>query len=277
MSWRIPVTIQNHLWHHTPQPNWDEERGWDWPFRKFGYESPDILFTDLHAQFNSISCAIQDPYGWHIDVCDIANEAKTRSEFLFLLQKRQEERFNELHKAWRQTRSSLVGNPDLLYSNQKIHDLWLRFVRISRNYSYDAFIGFFGAFAECETEPDQLEFNPSGPDSERENELGRQEQPDTLPTDPEQNTEDFDWENRRSRLVPLPESLKRKFPALEEPSRQSQTSPRTVAVAETSRKATTNPNKVVKRRTRRSKAARGNPEGLRRSARLQQRAERGKK
>ncbi|KAF2966395.1 hypothetical protein GQX73_g7176 [Xylaria multiplex] len=279
MSWRIPVTVQNHIWHHTPHPNWSEEREWDWPFWKFDFESPDILFTDLHAQYNSIPCAIQDPYGWWIDVCDIANEAKTRPEFFSLLQKRQEERFVELEKAWAKTRSSLIGNPDLIYSSHKICDMWLRFIRVSRNYSYDSLLGFFGAFAALETKTALLEFNPSEPDSEGENELGRQEQPDRRSTDSEQNTQDFDWEkyweDRKSRLVPFPESLRRKSAELEL-FPQSHTSQSRAAAAETSRRATTKPNKVVKRRIRRSKTTKGNPEGLRRSARLQQRAERGK-
>ncbi|TGJ76437.1 hypothetical protein E0Z10_g10872 [Xylaria hypoxylon] len=276
MSGREPTTVKNHLEHHTPPLHRDLEQEWDWPFWKFGYGSHHILFTELHAQFNSVPCAIQDPYGWHLDVCDIANEAKTRPEFLSLLQKRQDERFAELRKAWEKTRSLLIGDPGRWEIPQRRNDLWLRFARISRNFSYDAFLGYFGAYVEDGTMPARAVSKPTAPESERRNEAEGEEQPNAHQTEPKQNNSNFGRDNQRPRLIPLPESLRRKFEAVE-PSVQATTSSNKGETPKPSSGAATSPRKVVKRRTRRNKATGGNPECLRRSARLQQRSERRRK
>lgn len=98
MAYHFPArTIENHLEMHTPYPDWDNlDNEWKWPFGKFAYKDPNVLFTTLHAEFNSMKCAIQDPYGWHHDVCDVANTAKSKEEFLALLRQRQKERFDEI-------------------------------------------------------------------------------------------------------------------------------------------------------------------------------------
>ncbi|KAI0416261.1 hypothetical protein F5X98DRAFT_388060 [Xylaria grammica] len=286
MSCDDPVTIQNHLLRHTPQPDWSEEsdkQQWNWPFSKFGF-NPDILFTDLHARFNSVPCAIQDPFGWHLDVCDVAIEAQTEVEFYTLLQKRQEERFAELREAWEDTRSQLIGEPSRWDVPRRRNDLWFLFARISRNFSFDSILGYFGSYTGTEPTPAQMQ-------AKKQREARRAEywrnNPNAAPgTSP--------------RLVPLPVSLGGPIPEVEslrrettsppvepsmqnntslavEPPRQRSTSPKQAAEAKPSRRATRSPNKVVKRRARRNKAAGGNPEPVRRSARLQQRAEREKR
>jgi len=84
-NWYPTPTIGNHMKLHTPEPDYMLDRDWRWPIWKFGYDGPKILFTTLYAEFNSLKCAIQDPYGWHSDVCDVANIAKNKEEFLTLL------------------------------------------------------------------------------------------------------------------------------------------------------------------------------------------------
>ncbi|GAW20268.1 hypothetical protein ANO14919_097690 [Xylariales sp. No.14919] len=284
MSRDESTTIQNHLLHHIPRPNWSEDRQWDWPFSKFGFPGPDILFTDLHTQFNSVPCAIQDPYGWYFDVCDIANEAQDRAQFYTLLKKRQEERFAELRDAWETTKSRLAGQPSRWEVPRDRDDLWLRFIRISRNFSYDAILGYFGSYAENELSPVQIE-------AKKQREARRAEHKRNNPNATREPSPG---------LIPLPESLREDFLGVEPPSqentipaaepsmqestslavelpRQRSTSPKQAAEAKLSRRTTGSPNKVVKRRTRRNKAAGGNPEPVRRSARLQQRAEREKR
>ncbi|KAI8945743.1 hypothetical protein F4801DRAFT_597518 [Xylaria longipes] len=153
MDWRETPTIQNHQSLHTPRPEWVDDREWTWPFWKFGFKNGGVLFTQLHTEYNSIRCAIQDPYGWHLDVCDIANVADTREEFFALLRQRQDERFTELRKAWERTRSLLVGEPSRWDTPQAKTDLWVNFVRISRNFSYDSFVKYFGAYIKDKPEP----------------------------------------------------------------------------------------------------------------------------
>ncbi|RWA08484.1 hypothetical protein EKO27_g6634 [Xylaria grammica] len=283
MSCDEPVTIQNHLLHHTPQPDWGKDQQWNWPSSKFGF-NPDILFTDLHARFNSVPCAIQDPYGWHIDVCDVANEAQTPAEFYTLLQKRQEERFAELQQAWDDTSTQLVSQISRWDVPRRRSDLWLQFVRISRNFSYDSILGYFGSYTGTDPTPHQMQAKKQLQARRAEY---RRNNPNAAPgTSPN--------------LIPLPASLGGPIPEVEplrrettsptdepsiqnntslavEPPRQRSTSPKQAAEAKPSRRATRSPNKVVKRRTRRNKAAGGNPEPVRRSARLQQRAEREKR
>lgn len=146
-------TIDNHLAAHTPQPDYDMDQEWEWPSWKFGYDDPSVLFTTLHAEYNSINCAIQDPYGWHHDVCDISNVAKDRNEFLTLLRKRQQERFDEIQSAWEKTKALLVGQPSRWEATPDKDSLWGAFIRVSRNFSYDSFVAYFGSYIANDQPP----------------------------------------------------------------------------------------------------------------------------
>jgi hypothetical protein len=138
-------TIHNHLSFHTPLPERVGNEEWNWPYWKFGYDHGGVLFTELHEEFNSVRCPIQDPYGWHLDVREIAHLADDRETFFTMLRERQNERFAELRTTWENIRAQLVGRPSLWKVQLEDYQLWLNFVRISRHFSYDSFVGYFGA------------------------------------------------------------------------------------------------------------------------------------
>ncbi|KAI1424699.1 hypothetical protein F5Y12DRAFT_785229 [Xylaria sp. FL1777] len=242
MSHREDSTIEGHLQFHTPELNSESEE-WEWPFWKFGYTNPNVLFKDLHAEYNSIRFAIQDPYGWHSDVCETAHLADTKEQFLALLRKRQDERFQELKKAWDKISILLIAESDRWEIPRTRSDLWLRFIRITRHFSYDALVGYFGAYLKEPTEP-RTPKTPIALESEEHTNIN---------------------ETRPKQYHPIPNMV----------DRATQTSTATAASKKTPSPAGASPSKIVKRQTRRSKPTRNNPEGLRRSARLQQRAGRG--
>ncbi|KAI0543346.1 hypothetical protein F4679DRAFT_593294 [Xylaria curta] len=251
MDWFETPTIQNHQSLHTPAPERVKD-DWAWPFWKFGFKSADILFTELHSEFNSIKCAIQDPYGWHLDVCDVANTANSREEFYNLLRQRQNERFTELREAWDKTRTSLVASPSQWDTPPAKRDLWVNLVRISRNFSYDSFVGYFGAYIKDKPEP-----APVLADNQVSKSEGHQQQHQRQKeTDNGVENETISHENECNQSHPLdrPESS---------PGRRGGRS-----AAKSSVRATTKPNKVAKRQLRSGKGGAPNHGGLRRSARL---------
>ncbi|KAI0902766.1 hypothetical protein F4823DRAFT_383066 [Ustulina deusta] len=298
MSWRVVPTIENHIKLHTPDLSSEHEE-WEWPFSKFGFPNPNVLFNDLHSEYNSIRCAIQDPYGWYFDVCEIAKLADNREQFLGLLRKRQDERFAELQKSWHKITTLLIAEPDRWDTPRKSSDLWMRFIRISRNFSYDTFIAYFGAYVKDQAEPSTSK-TPIEP--ELSGEFKRQQEQMRLEIEGQANTVETRPENPRVRSSPdstlefrmqqgeigldIEEHAsigdtwpERTRPKPDRIDRATQTTAprtrRTAAAKRQSGQAAESLNKVVKRQTRRSKPATRNPQGLRRSARLQERAARG--
>ncbi|KAJ5097398.1 hypothetical protein N7456_008119 [Penicillium angulare] len=123
------MTIDNHLLRHTPYPIDDDAarfshygRQWEWPYYKFDGYQPEDLFTTLHEEFNTLKCAIQDPYAWHSDVNEIAQIT------------------------WKRVAISLIANPDQWDEPPDRRDQWAHFVRVSRHFSYDTLVTFFGAY-----------------------------------------------------------------------------------------------------------------------------------
>ncbi|KAI0438330.1 hypothetical protein F4803DRAFT_101519 [Xylaria telfairii] len=244
-------TIQNHLRLHVPYIDWEIDDTWKWPFRKFGFTNGNVLFNELHAEFNSIRCAIQDPYGWHLDVCEIANATNDREEFFSLLRKRQDERYTELQRVWHKVSSLMVGEPSRWDTPQTREKLWVNFVRISRNFSYDAFVGYFGAYVKDKQEHTpaltnnaepkrdcQLEKSPNETDIDERGHVNSQE------TEAEQSHRDIDRaEGTRA-------------------EKQAETKP--------PGRVATNANRVTKRQKRPRRAKTPNQGSLRRSSRLQQ-------
>ncbi|KAI0407324.1 hypothetical protein F4802DRAFT_555038 [Xylaria palmicola] len=262
-----PRTRKTHRQFHVPPVDWEFPKEWKWPWWKFGFKSGAALFNELHAEFNTVQCAIQDPFGWHLDVCDVADLANTRQEFLDLLQKRQDERYKELDDIWSSTKATMVGCPSTWERNpQTMNALWLRFVRISRNFSFDSIVGYFGAYTKDIPERKRKRALPNAGGSGNE----RQQQPQqggevndegAQPSMPDgEHKESCDnGEHRESRESPNSVS-----------QRQAATEMRTEAKLPS--QPAKSPNKVVKRRQRRGKTATPNEAGLRRSARLQHRA-----
>ena len=146
MDWYKPPTIETHREVHTPliHPLFDDE--WRWPFWKVGYNDPDVLFGALHEEYNTLKCAIQDPYAWHHDVCDVANTARNQEEFLTLLKQRQKERFEEIQGVWRETKALLTARPSRLAVVPERSILWGYFIRLARNFSYDSLVSYFSSY-----------------------------------------------------------------------------------------------------------------------------------
>lgn len=70
-----------------PQPIYVAESEFRWPWSKFCLP-PEDLFTSLHDRFNTKSSAIQDPYAFHRDVFECADDSATIDEFYDQLAKR---------------------------------------------------------------------------------------------------------------------------------------------------------------------------------------------
>ncbi|KAI0812809.1 hypothetical protein GGR55DRAFT_637961 [Xylaria sp. FL0064] len=262
---RIRPTVESHLELHTPVIDAESEK-WAWPYWKFDFESPAVLFNSLHAEYNSIRCAIQDPCCWHSDVCELAHVAENREQFLALLRKRQDERFKELESAWHKIAVNLIADNDLFVMPRERTDMWTRFIRITQHFSYDAVVGYFGAYVQDEDNASSRK-TPVEPEFSDELKLRLQqagarveEQPDGPHHEPEITIHSKPEMVDQSTQTTPPKSIQKAT----ETKQQPHPIPKS-------------PHRVVKRQTRRSKPAASNPEGLRRSARLQQRAERGKK
>ncbi|KAI0964783.1 hypothetical protein F4678DRAFT_454844 [Xylaria arbuscula] len=298
-NWRKNPTAEGHMEYHTPVVDIDSEE-WKWPYWKFGYSHPSALFTELHAEYNSIPCAIQDHHGWWIDVCEIANIADNREQFLALLKERQDERFKELQKAWDTISALLIGQPSRWEMERDTTDLWVRFIRVTRHWSYDAIVGYFGAYAK---ERDRSRIAPKPPVEPEYTEKFKQRQqkayeiehantteagpsnvdprpslPDSTPATILQRGETQLQMERRAVLEGKKPERHYAKPLMVDAATQTETPGTKRAAARAKRpvrKATESPKRVVKPQTRRSKPATSNPEGLRRSARLQQRASRG--
>ncbi|KAI1420183.1 hypothetical protein F5Y12DRAFT_151376 [Xylaria sp. FL1777] len=147
MEWRKHPTPENHHGLHTPYVDWKCDGAWSWPFEKLSYPHPDVLWGSLHAQFNCMPFAIQDPYAWHSDVCELAQASDTKEEFESALRKRRDERFNEIRANWEKTRSQLAANPIIWKAPPTGPDRpWATFCRIGRHFSFDTIMGHFGNY-----------------------------------------------------------------------------------------------------------------------------------
>ncbi|KAI0803702.1 hypothetical protein GGR55DRAFT_661770 [Xylaria sp. FL0064] len=152
-DWRDNPTPENHHRIHTPrvEGRWDDE--WSWPFSKFDYEDPDVLWDSLYTRFNCMSFAIQDPYMWYADVCEVALASDTRAEFESALKKRRDERFNEIRGYWEKTKVQLVANPIIWKAPPRGPSRpWTTFVRLGRHFSFDTFIGHFANYMVKDTD-----------------------------------------------------------------------------------------------------------------------------
>ncbi|KAJ5285574.1 hypothetical protein N7524_000880 [Penicillium chrysogenum] len=149
MAKRWQRTKDTHLRDHTPHlhpQKYDKDEKFHWEAGKVGYEDSNVLFTTLHDEYNSFKCAISDPEAWHFDVADVAKTANNNDEFLALLKKRQEQRFDEIQTAWRKTKVRLMSNPACWDMPPPKAVLWKNFGGIGRNFSYDNLVTFFGSY-----------------------------------------------------------------------------------------------------------------------------------
>ncbi|KAI0868760.1 hypothetical protein GGS24DRAFT_198004 [Hypoxylon argillaceum] len=254
--------IHTHLRFHAPAPELVDDKEWTWPFRKFGYRHGGVLFTELHEEFNSFKCAIQDPYGWHLDVSEIAHMSNNREMFFSLLKKRQDERFAEIQSAWDRTASLLVGDPGQLEKALDCTEAWVNLIRVSRNFSFDSFLKFFSQYIEEEDRPKVPLPNPPNP------ERRTPQRPS-----PSQNSHEI-------RTIRTLESGQNSRTLERESQSTSQRAARTITAGTKGARTTKTPTQAtgssyrITRQTRRSKTGGGTRDGPRRSARLRERAER---
>ncbi|KAJ5374058.1 hypothetical protein N7517_006064 [Penicillium concentricum] len=120
--------------------------GLDFSKLHLDYEDPNVLFTTLHAEYNTINWAIQDPHDWHYDVCEVAKIAKDKDKLLALLRQRQQEKLGEIQKAWETTKTLLTCQPSRWEKPPSNAVLWGSFIRLARNFSYDSFVACFGSY-----------------------------------------------------------------------------------------------------------------------------------
>ncbi|CDM26527.1 unnamed protein product [Penicillium roqueforti FM164] len=147
MAKRWHRTIDTHLGAHTPpDPNY-YEKTWCWESSRVGYKDPNVLFTTLHEEYNTLKCAIQDPEAWHRDVSCIARASNNNDEFLTLLKQRQAERFHEIQTTWQKIKTRLITDPARWDNPPTKAVLWSNFLQFARNFSYDCLVTCFGAYA----------------------------------------------------------------------------------------------------------------------------------
>ncbi|KAI1345810.1 hypothetical protein F5Y01DRAFT_322737 [Xylaria sp. FL0043] len=146
-DWRDNPTPENYHRIHTPQVEWKWEEEWMWPYKKFGYRHPNVLWDSLYTQFNCMPFAIQDPYMWHADVREVGLASDTREEFEAALRKRRDERFNEILDYWEKTKTQLVASPIIWKAPPRGPSRpWTTFVRLGRHFSFDTFTGHFANY-----------------------------------------------------------------------------------------------------------------------------------
>ncbi|KAJ5466463.1 hypothetical protein N7530_010250 [Penicillium desertorum] len=147
MAKRWHRTIDTHLWDHTPHhQKYDQGEKFYWQAGKVGYEDSNVLFTTLHDEYNSFKCALSDAEAWHFDVAAVARTANDNDEFLALLKERQEQRIDEIQKGWRKTKLRLMSDPACFDMPPPRAVLFKNFGRVSRNFSYDSLVTFFGSY-----------------------------------------------------------------------------------------------------------------------------------
>jgi hypothetical protein len=111
------------------------------------YEDLDAFLATLHAEYNTMKMAVQNPRSWHQDVSDISRLTKNNEEFLVLLKKRQEGRLDEIQQAWDKTAEELLAaEPTRLDNPASTVLLWSNFTNFARNFSFDSLVTFFSSF-----------------------------------------------------------------------------------------------------------------------------------
>ncbi|KAJ3555871.1 hypothetical protein NPX13_g10265 [Xylaria arbuscula] len=146
---REKPTPENHHTIHTPDVNWGSflPSSWHWPYAHLGYTNPSDIWDSLHAKFNCINFALQEPFAWHSDVCELALSSTSKEEFESALLKRREARFNEIRANWEKTCSHLAYNRDIWKAppSGPVRPS-ITFRMIQRYFSFDSMVGHFGNY-----------------------------------------------------------------------------------------------------------------------------------
>lgn len=118
------------------------DQAWEkaWPFWKFGLKYDD-LNTTLQDKYNTTSSAIQDPDAFHHDVYELSSRANTLDEFEQLMEERKMLRLKELNSMLEDASFEIVGNPNLIGSDQ-----WAVAVQLFRTRSLDSLVRYFASY-----------------------------------------------------------------------------------------------------------------------------------
>ncbi|KAI0454286.1 hypothetical protein F5B21DRAFT_476524 [Xylaria acuta] len=193
MDWRRNPTPDDHRRLHVPDINWDYDFDypeWRWPNWKFGYKA-DALFQSLHAEFNCIPFAIQDPFAWFCDVHQLVAASKSREEFETALRKRRDERFKEIQAAWRDATDELALNIPLWEDPQMDrNNRWNTFIELSRHFSFDSFVAHFGNYLPKSRIPMPNEQSAAAPQALEQPEQPEQPQQSDQPSPDKQSGRD---------------------------------------------------------------------------------------
>lgn len=246
MSGRYSPTPENHRANHVPNVDWKENHDWDWPYREGGYTDPDVLFTSLHEEFNTIKIAIQDPHIWHADVCELVRKSANQAEFLTALRQRRDERYKATYASWVSVKCQMCAStePWAHMKDPKIEgELWASFCTFARNFSFDTVLGHFGIYVP--------------------------------PREPYSDI-DSDWDiDLEIELAEARDAAAAAARQIQQPTKKptpDPSPPRRVTRAIEASKKPANRNRVEKQRAKRSTAKSTPPEGVRRSARLKEKA-----
>lgn len=139
------------------------DQAWEkaWPFWKFGFKYNDLT-TTLHDKYNTISSTIQDPDAFHHDVYEISSRADTLDDFETLMQERKALRLKELNGMLEDASFEIVGNPDLIGTEQ-----WALAVQLFRTRSLDSLVRYFASYLPAD-HPLHHEANSTAESSESE-------------------------------------------------------------------------------------------------------------
>ncbi|KAJ3457244.1 hypothetical protein MRS44_014385 [Fusarium solani] len=123
-------------WRNPPRVNFEEQAEYRWPFWKVDLDEDD-LFGDLHERFNTVPMFIQDPDAFHHDVNEIARQALDKEDFYARLQKRRDQRLDELKDMQDKIGVFHLSGYTRLAENQRFHRL-----RLQRYASLDCLVAF---------------------------------------------------------------------------------------------------------------------------------------
>ncbi|WAO94749.1 Hypothetical protein NCS54_01234700 [Fusarium falciforme] len=127
-------------WRKPPRVNFEEQAEYRWPFWKLGLQEDD-LFGDLHERFNTVPMFIQDPDAFHHDVNEIAHQALDKEDFYARLQKRRDQRVEELLDMENKIGALHLSGYNRLTDDQRFHRL-----RLECFASLDCLVAFCASF-----------------------------------------------------------------------------------------------------------------------------------
>ncbi|KAJ9130005.1 hypothetical protein NKR19_g10085 [Coniochaeta hoffmannii] len=153
-----------------PYPSsYDGTNEWAWFSAKLGLRQSEVFA--LHERFNTRQIRLQDPWAFHRDVAELANESDTLDAFYTQLAARRDLRLAEMDEAWLEVKGLLAGtlgeprawgpapSTTCASCSQSRQDetvvdtaetRWFAFVRFTRTMSCDSLLLFFDEFARGE-------------------------------------------------------------------------------------------------------------------------------